>query len=108
MTPSQPNTESKKAEHTPGPWTLKPCSNGGMILVRGDGTAQGHVQSHLQIVPNEDARLIAAAPDMLAALQDAKREIEWLCEQSTLRFNIVKTRQAYLNILAAIAKAEAQ
>ena len=46
--------------HTPGPWTTQPCSSGGLVVSRGD------VQN-LQIVPVEDARLIAAAPDLYDA-----------------------------------------
>ena len=57
---------SSTASHTPGPWTLEQCSHGGLILVRGGYT---HPQPMLQIVPKADARLIAAAPEMLAALQ---------------------------------------
>lgn len=55
----------ERASHTPGPWGLKPCSHGGLILLR-----DGITQSHLQIAPEADARLIAAAPDLLAALEE--------------------------------------
>jgi len=54
------------SKHTPGPWDMKPCSAGGGLLIRGD--AGKHSQASLQIVPIEDARLIAAAPEMLEAL----------------------------------------
>lgn len=57
--------------HTKGPWELAPCSNGGFILRRGDTHGKNrHPQSHLQIVPEGDARLIAAAPDLLQELQN--------------------------------------
>lgn len=55
--------------HTPGPWTLAPCSHGGAILRRGTEERGNHPQTHLQIVPIEDARLIASAPDLLIALR---------------------------------------
>jgi hypothetical protein len=54
--------------HTPGPWTTEPCSNGGLILRRGGGLEE-HRQPFLQVLPEADARLIAAAPEMLATLK---------------------------------------
>jgi len=56
-------------KHTPAPWGLQECPSGGMLLLRNlpDGR---HPQSHLQIVPVSDAHLIAAAPDLLEALED--------------------------------------
>ena len=121
-----PNPSTPEAtKHTPGPWFAKPQIVSVKFAGRPDewtpffsveadwpspttsgfGVCLVHQKSNSEI-SDANARLIAAAPDMLAALKDAQREIEYLCEQSTLRFNIVKTRQAYLNILAAIAKAE--
>lgn len=64
-------------KYSPAPWTLEECSNGGLILRRGN--AQGktyHPQSHLQIVPEDDARLIAAAPDMYEALKEATQNFK--------------------------------
>jgi len=62
-------TQQQTTTFTPGPWGLAECSHGGVILVRGaDYDAQKrHEQSHLQILPMADARLIAAAPDLYAA-----------------------------------------
>lgn len=51
-----------EVKHTPGPWTLHETSSGGAIVSR------ENVQS-LQVVPVADAFLIAAAPDLLAALE---------------------------------------
>lgn len=65
---SQPPRVQPAAEKQ-APWRLEPCSHGGAILVRGDGKHGAHPQTHLQITPIEEARLIAAAPDLLAALQ---------------------------------------
>jgi hypothetical protein len=52
--------------HTPAPWTTAPCSHGGLILRRGSGLTD-HEQPFLQIMPEADALLIAAAPDLLSA-----------------------------------------
>jgi hypothetical protein len=57
--------------HTPGPWHTSPCSHGGLIVIR-DGISQ----SHIQIVPEEDARLIAAAPALADALRDLLAYLE--------------------------------
>jgi hypothetical protein len=54
--------------HTPGPWMLQDCWEGGALLIRGIDP-RSHPQASLQVVPIEDARLIAAAPDLLAALK---------------------------------------
>lgn len=56
------------SKHTPGPWRTLPCPHGGLIVVR--GAAGGHMQSHVQIVPEADARLFAAAPELLEACKD--------------------------------------
>lgn len=49
---------------TPGPWSSKANQSGGRLLIR-----EGCIQEFLQIVPSEDAHLIAAAPDLLEALE---------------------------------------
>ncbi len=53
------------SEHTPKPWTLQKSSQGALILCR-----PGITQDFLQIHPEADAYLIAAAPDLLSALED--------------------------------------
>jgi hypothetical protein len=72
-TASKPN----RTTHTPGPWTVEPCTHGGLLLRRGDQIGPGtHVQSSLQILPVEDAHLIAAAPELLSSLRDAYEELQ--------------------------------
>jgi hypothetical protein len=51
---------------TPGPWEVVPCNHGGGLLLR-----KGIIQSSIQIVPMEDARLISAAPELLEACKAA-------------------------------------
>lgn len=66
---------SEQPKHTPGPWKLHPCSNGGLLLRRGDQMGRNtHIQSSLQILPEADAHLIAAAPELLEA---AKTVLAW-------------------------------
>jgi len=52
--------------HTPGPWQC-----GGRFITANDGGRI--VISATETIPVADARLIAAAPDLLAALQDLLR-----------------------------------
>lgn len=60
--------------HTPGPWRTEECSGGGLLVIR-DHPVSGS-QTHLQIFPVDDARLIAAAPELLTALM-ALRSFMW-------------------------------
>jgi hypothetical protein len=53
--------------HTPGPWRLADAHNPRVILIDGP---QGAVGEFVDFRKMADARLIAAAPDMLAALQN--------------------------------------
>lgn len=58
--------------HTPGPWRTSPCSSGGLYVLRGK---LGDPQYSIQIYPEQDAHLVAAAPDLLAvAEQIVERE----------------------------------
>lgn len=93
-------------KHTPGPWKLDPCSNGGLILRRGEAIrGDRHPQSHLQIVPVEDAYLIAAAPELLAALKEAKEIIHLM--HGDLAWGIYDQHSPEMKrINGAISKAE--
>jgi hypothetical protein len=77
---------------TPGPWTLRETTSGGAIVTRGETQST-------QIVPMADARLIAAAPDLLAACHQA---ISVLKHVNFLDGKSVEEKQ----ISDAIAKAE--
>ena len=90
------------AKHTPGPWSLQTrqtqvyvsaCDFQIALLCDGDSS---------QIEAN--ARLIAAAPDMLAALKDAlrssRKDFEWGADGDR------QHREAYAEQFAAIDKAE--
>lgn len=66
------------AKHTPGPWSWQPQGNNKHILPRhyklnaftGKGLAVTVLESEDEVWPKHpDARLIASAPDLLAALK---------------------------------------
>lgn len=57
--------------HTPGPWHVVTNTDGGTDVVHTRGRAPGesYREVALDIDTEEDARLIAAAPDLLEALE---------------------------------------
>lgn len=61
------------SDYTKGDWTTQPCPNGGRLLVRSNSD-----QPSLQIVPEADAHLISAAPDMYEALEAQHDAIDGL------------------------------
>ncbi len=86
-------------KHTPGPWTLIDSSEEIVILDK-----DGFTICNFQDVSNDEANaaLIAAAPDLLEALKDTKRSIEFMPK------GIGRGAMAplYEQVCAAIAKAE--
>lgn len=62
-----------ESKHTPGPWIIEdnPCVKPAVQVAAFDGIGNRHlqviIQSHVQ---EEDARLIAAAPELLEALSE--------------------------------------
>ena len=64
-------------EHTPGPWTVEGAmSDGGYQITNGRDLVicSRNPIEHIWQESNANAFLMAAAPDMLAALQDCLRE----------------------------------
>ena len=88
------------AQHTPGPWAYRPSNNGHFIA--GTGENSGYLAEVRQCRSKQDiradARLIAAAPEMLAALQAVLAEIDgpdrphstdsWLPSQLVLQVRV--------------------
>jgi hypothetical protein len=74
---------------TQGPWATADTSSGGRILKRGkeNPVSERHPQSHLQIVPAEDAdfivELVNAWPQIVAEREQDKARIQEL-EQSVM------------------------
>jgi hypothetical protein len=102
----QKEEKVSEAKHTPGPWELELDPDGGFIITNGpaskDGTwvlaARGPI-AHRAAVSHANARLIAAAPDLLAALIRL-RDLDVNCSQE-------EDRAAWDEAHKAIAKAEA-
>jgi hypothetical protein len=97
------------AKHTPGPWWHDDDKEVGCIVIcapDGDGVPW-QIASMCDIGPSGDeeanARLIAAAPELLAALKSAAQCLAWHCT----RLGRVKDREIVQDAFAAIAKAEA-
>lgn len=51
------NKTKMNLKHTPGPWKIKSCANGGLV-VKFDDTQQ------IQIINEANAHLISCAPEM--------------------------------------------
>lgn len=57
---------------SPAPWDTGECSNGGLLLRRPPFDGQRHaMQSHLQVIPHQDAEFIALCRNNIAALIEA-------------------------------------
>ncbi len=59
----------KQAAHTPGPWLVTKTPAGKAKIVDDNGFSIANATSGSYAQQEIDARLIAAAPDLLAALQ---------------------------------------
>lgn len=89
--------------HTPGPWAYRPSNSGHFIA--GAGENSGYLAEVRQCRSKQDvradARLIAAAPDLLAALRDV---VGWV--PGPTAFFTDGSDAAIKRARAAIAKAE--
>lgn len=84
-------------KHTPGPWSYRQQANGAWCVEKSSTIA--HVYGKY---PEANASLIAAAPDMLAALAAAEKTMRELIEE---RCSDPEQWPEYQAIQAAIAKA---
>lgn len=79
--------------HTPGPWTV----NGNKI--DGKGYHIASVNSHATTEGKANASLIAAAPDLLVALENALEAVLYMDEMEGCRWMVEQT-------ISVIAKAK--
>ena len=102
------------SKHTPGPWVIEHDSDGESYwraaIVAGDVIIADYVGSEHSDKAWFNAHLIAAAPDLLAALQSARFAMS---VQRALEAQTNPKRAAHWNVImdaatAAIAKAEGQ
>jgi len=102
------------SEHTPGPWQIESRFVGPLVITaecRPEIDKSGkleiaHVGAETFMVANANARLIAAAPDLLAALEDILKVAE---ADLALTSNPHPMREAVVNSArAAIAKARGE
>lgn len=94
------------SKHTPGPWRIRELING-TAAIYGAGEYD-IVFPKLHVMSYADSRLIAAAPEMLEALEEAAR---WLDNDGdyTLNDTLCETKYDCVRvILAAIAKAKGE
>ena len=107
--------------HTPGPWAIDPLTERSAAPeIVGNGRRIARVLYWMGSEDNEvkpNARLIAAAPEMLAALKMVKSEYERAYSYGKLFMNgelyydsaeLLKESQVYQDIVSAIAKAEGE
>lgn len=83
-----------QTKHTPGPWELRQSTNGYWFIDHEQG-GEGYTLTKLEC-GEDDARLIAAAPELLVALEACLQRLDSHDEQSV---------PECLAALAAIAKA---
>lgn len=93
----------KKTKHTPGPWSIGE-SRDHRIAVCGGHFIIGVLEGIYQPRGNADARLIAAAPDLLAACQDL--DCPELFSILAAGFGEERAAQLVNGLRAAVAKAE--
>lgn len=66
-------------QHTAGPWSLDFGDDGAVVYKEGVATI-ANIPDDLQS-SNANARLIAAAPDLLAALEETKKQLQWVLDE---------------------------
>lgn len=100
-------------QHTPGPWII--CDDGGLCIHSPEYGSVGQVWTHLTMqsdgsVEGANARLIAAAPDLLEALADAVNELQTLirCDNPNNPITNATTDMRIDRALTAIRKARGE
>jgi hypothetical protein len=98
-----------EAKHTPAPWsTERPYGEPGLFVCRSDRAATNPLICRVREGTKEseaNARLIAAAPDMLYALQAIETWTSSLPPMEGMTEQEMKARQALILMRAALTKA---
>jgi hypothetical protein len=104
--PSAYENQTPATKHTPGPWSLFPMETGWYVNQQGGPGYVGtmHTASHRAAECEANARLIAAAPELLEALEIARNGLRWYQETYHDAVNGCDD-EAMAQIDAAIAKA---
>jgi hypothetical protein len=90
--------------HTPGPWEYGVRKDGSIWLSLGDYKTGAHYQGDLVASP-DDAKLIAAAPDLLEALREMVEDYKSTADSGDCGFYSAEEQAIYIKAMAAIAKA---
>lgn len=95
--------ENAKQTYMPGPWEVAPLTEDGRYVVR----AQTGARVASTNTNPANARLVAAAPDLLAALKSAENRIAaWQAPMTRAEQEECGSAEELRVIRAAIAKAE--
>jgi hypothetical protein len=99
-------------EHTPGPWTDEPWGTTARVIEAGNGATLAIVHCYLRTDwPNvaqrdANARLIAAAPELLAALQRAEGIVSFHAGVADKTVSPLAALNILAELRAALAKAD--
>lgn len=80
-----------KSQHTAGEWKTEECSNGGLVVILGE---ERHAQ-RIQVINEANAKLIAAAPELLEALKILIKSINPQDVNKEKHFNGIKLGSGY-------------
>lgn len=108
-TRTEAEARAERAKHTPGPWIATTVTRGNHYIDDANGKEIAHIARREDLSQSANARLIAAAPDLLAALKTSEHRITQLCEMiNVLSGNSKKARpEDFADVArAAIVKAE--
>ncbi len=103
--------KTKTTTHTPGPWTIREISSGPQIVDSENRTVVDRLYSAMRRNDTDaNARLIAAAPDLLAALGEVSAYLNLLrhryCDEGRMEGLYKEVVRESEKVRAAIAKAE--
>ncbi len=100
--PVNPVHPVKTSSHTPGPWHIE--RSGGSYEIWPENKKEAHSAISDRVFRKDDARLIAAAPELLAALQMVHAIVKNSPRQKSELFNT----EGWNLICSAIAKAQGE